>query len=66
MKRLKTKDLRKKPQSELILEVNKISKDLMKLNFLKQEENNSCKIHNFYIMRKNISRILTIIREKNE
>jgi ribosomal protein L29 len=66
MKKLKTKDLRIKSKSDLLKEVNKISKELMKLKLLKAEDNINNKNHIFYIMRKNISRVLTILSEKNE
>jgi len=64
MKVLKTKDLRLKSKKELLSEVDLISKNLMKMKILKEEENNSNKVHVFCIMRKNISRILTILSEK--
>jgi len=66
MKKLKAKDLRIKTKSDLLKEVNKMSKELMKLKLLKAEENINNKNHIFYIMRKNISRVLTILSEKNE
>jgi len=66
MKKLKAQDLRKKSKSDLLKEVNKLSKELMKLKLLKAEENINNKNHMFYIMRKNISRILTILSEKND
>lgn len=66
MKKLKAQDLRKKSKSDLLKEVNKLSKELMKLKLLKAEENINNKNHMFYIMRKNVSRILTILSEKNE
>jgi ribosomal protein L29 len=66
MKKLKAEDLRKKSKSDLLKEVNKLSRELMKLKLLKAEENINNKNHIFYIMRKNISRILTILSEKNE
>lgn len=65
MKKLKPSDLRKKSKSDLLKEVNLISKELMKLKLLQAEENINNKNHIFYIMRKNISRILTILSEKN-
>lgn len=66
MKALKTKYLRLKSRAELLIEIDKISKELMKLKILKSEDNNNNKVHIFYIMKKNISRILTILSEKNE
>jgi len=65
MKKLKAKDLRLKSKSDLLKEVGDISKGLMKLKLLKAQENINNKNHVFYIMRKNISRILTILSEKN-
>jgi ribosomal protein L29 len=65
MKKLKAKDLRLKSKSDLLKEVSDISKGLMKLKLLKAQENINNKNHVFYIMRKNISRILTILSEKN-
>jgi ribosomal protein L29 len=64
MKVLKTQDLRLKSKKELLSEVDLISKNLMKLKILKEEENNNNKVHIFCLMRKNISRILTILSEK--
>jgi len=64
IKKLKAKDLRNKSKDILLKELNKISRELMKLKILQAEENNN-KNHIFYIMRKNISRILTILSEKN-
>jgi len=66
MKKLKPEDLRKKSKSDLLKEVNNLSRELMKLKLLKVEESINDKNHIFYIMRKNISRILTILSEKNE
>jgi len=66
MKKLEAKDLRKKSKSELLKEIDKISREMMKLKLLKAEENNNNKNHVFYVMRKNVSRILTILSEKNE
>jgi ribosomal protein L29 len=66
MKKLKAEDLRKKSKSELLKEIDKISKEIMKLKLLKAEENTNNKNHVFYVMRKNVSRILTILSEKNE
>ena len=65
MKKLKAKDLRLKSKSDLLKEASDISKGLMKLKLLKAQENINNKNHVFYIMRKNISRILTILSEKN-
>ena len=64
MKKLKAKDLRLKNKSDLLKEVNKISKDLMKLKLLQAEDNANNKNHTFRVMKKNISRILTILREE--
>jgi ribosomal protein L29 len=64
MKKLKAKDLRLKNKSDLLKEVNKISKDLMKLKLLQAEDNMNNKNHIFSVMKKNISRILTILREE--
>jgi len=64
MKKLKAKDLRLKNKSDLLKEVNKISKDLMKLKLLQAEDNANSKNHTFRVMKKNISRILTILREE--
>jgi len=66
MKKLKPQDLRKRSKSELLKEVRKISKELMRLKLLRAEENTNNKNHIFYIMRKNVSRILTILSERNE
>jgi len=66
MKKLNTKDLRMKSKSDLLKEIKKISKELMKLKLLQAEENINNKNHIFYVMRKNISRILTILSEKND
>lgn len=66
MKKLKSKELRKKSKSDLLKEVNKISRNLMRLKLLQAEENVNNKNHIFYIMKKNISRILTILSEKND
>jgi len=66
MKKLKAEDLRKKSKSELLEEIDKISKEIMKLKLLKAEDNTNNKNHVFYVMRKNVSRILTILSEKNE
>jgi len=66
MKKLKPQDLRKRSKSELLKEVRKISKELMRLKLLRAEENTNNKNHVFYIMRKNVSRILTILSERNE
>jgi len=66
MKKLKSKDLRMKSKPDLLKEVKKISKDLMKLKLLQAEGNVESKNHTFYTMRKNISRILTILSEKND
>jgi len=66
MKKLRADDLRKKSKSDLLKEVKKISRELMKLKLLQAEDNINNKNHIFYIMRKNISRILTILSEKNE
>lgn len=66
MKKLKPEDLRKRSKSELLQEVRKISKELMRLKLLRAEENTNNKNHIFYIMRKNVSRILTILSERNE
>lgn len=65
MKKLNAKDLRLNSKAELLKEVNKISKDLMRLRLLQAEDNINNKNHIFYIMRKNISRILTILSEKD-
>ena len=64
MKKLKTEYLRSKSKKELLFEMTSISKELMKLKLLTEEENN--KHHVFGVMRKNISRILTILSEKYE
>jgi len=66
MRKMKPEDLRKKNKSDLLKEIDKISKELMKLKLLQAEENINSKNHMFYIMRKNISRILTILSEKND
>jgi len=66
MKKLKSKELRKQSKSYLLEEVNKISRNLMRLKLLQAEENINNKNHIFYIMKKNISRILTILSEKND
>jgi len=66
MKQLKSKDLRTKSRSDLLKEVKKASKELMKLKLLQAEENINNKSHIFYVARKNISRILTILSEKND
>jgi len=63
-KKLKAKDLRLKTRKDLLLEMNLISRELMKLKLVQDEENN--KHHIFGVMKKNISRILTILSEKNE
>jgi ribosomal protein L29 len=65
MKKLKAKDLRLKSKADLLKEVSTISKDLMRLRLLQAEDNINNKNHVFYTMRKNISRILTILSEKD-
>lgn len=64
MKKLKAKDLRLKSKSDLLKEVNQISKDLMKLKLLQAEDNANNKNHTFRVMKKNIARILTILKEE--
>jgi len=66
MKKLNPEDLRKKSTSDLLKEVKKLSRELMQLKLLKAEDNANNKNHIFGIMRKNISRILTILSEKHE
>jgi len=66
MKKLNLKDLRKQSKSDLLKKTREISKDLIKKKFLKAEGNIENKNHVFSAMRKNISRILTILREKND
>lgn len=65
MKNLDVKELRKKSRFDLLKDLNDISKEQVKLKIFQSEENNN-KNHIFGVMRKNISKILTILGEKDE